>query len=170
MEEANECRETVVERRANAARAPGIAGVSFQIGIPAALYLIFAAGISAVYHPAFDIPGLPLLWLFVAGCVWLVVGLALFALSVRSLLAAMLDDALATDGPFAVVPNPMYAIAIVFLEPAIALIAGSWPALLAPVLTFALFRVYIREEERYLREKFGEAYEAYRKRVLIKFL
>jgi protein-S-isoprenylcysteine O-methyltransferase Ste14 len=145
-------------------------GVGLRIGIPAALYLSFAVLIAWVFRPAFDIPGLSHVWLFVAGCVWLAAGLALFALSVQQLLAAMLDDGLATEGPFSVVANPMYAIGIVFLAPGIALMAGTWPALLAPAVTFVLFRIFIREEETALREKFGEAYEAYRKRVLVKFL
>lgn len=170
MEGQDRHEEAIAARRAGASGGSETTGVSFKIGLPAALYMAIATLAGFAYNPAFDIPGVSRLGLFLAGCAWLVAGLALLALSVKQLLEAMLDDALATEGPFAVVPNPMYAIAIVFLEPGIAVMTGYWPTLLAPVLTFALFRLYIREEEASLREKFGDAYEAYRKRVLINFL
>jgi|AGTN01.1.fsa_nt_gi Putative protein-S-isoprenylcysteine methyltransferase len=168
MGEISENGDRMLER-SNAASGARIEGVGFKIGAPAVLYIAVAALISYAYSPAFDIPGTSHLWTFVAGCTLLVVGLALFALSVRHLLNAFLSDTLATEGPFAVVRNPMYAIGIVFLAPGVALVIGSWLALLAPIFTFLLFRLYIREEEAYLREKFGEAYEEYRKQVLIGF-
>ena len=81
------------------------------------------------------------------------------------------DHELVTSGPYALVRHPIYTGLLAgFLGGAIAL--GQWRGLLAVVIVYvALLRKY-RLEERWMHERFGRAYDAYRARVkaLVPFL
>ncbi|MEP6502547.1 MAG: isoprenylcysteine carboxylmethyltransferase family protein [Betaproteobacteria bacterium] len=81
------------------------------------------------------------------------------------------DHELVTTGPYALVRHPIYTgLLFGFLGSAIAL--GQWRGLLAVAIVYvALLRKY-RLEERWMHERFGTAYDAYRARVraLVPFL
>ncbi|MGZ4862205.1 MAG: methyltransferase family protein [Halobacteriota archaeon] len=77
---------------------------------------------------------------------------------------------LATRGPFAVMPDPIYGSFIVFVFPGISLALNWWLVLLTSVVAFIALRIVIHEEDDALRKKFGKQYEEYRKKVLIKVL
>jgi protein-S-isoprenylcysteine O-methyltransferase Ste14 len=74
-------------------------------------------------------------------------------------------SSLVTSGPFAISRNPMYlGLALVLLGWAIGL--GAATALAGPVLFVIFVTIFqIGPEERVLREKFGDAYADYCKRV-----
>jgi protein-S-isoprenylcysteine O-methyltransferase Ste14 len=74
------------------------------------------------------------------------------------------DHELVTSGPYALVRHPIYTgLLFGFLGCAIAL--GQWRGLLAVAIVYlALLRKY-RLEERWMRERFGVAYDRYRARV-----
>lgn len=68
-------------------------------------------------------------------------------------------------GPFCVTRNPMYLqMVLVCIGLAVALM-NFWILLLTPVCAWLLQRLAIVPEERYLENKFGETYRAYRCRV-----
>jgi protein-S-isoprenylcysteine O-methyltransferase Ste14 len=81
------------------------------------------------------------------------------------------DHELVTTGPYALVRHPIYTgLLLGFLGWAIAV--DRWRGPLAVAIVFvALLRKY-RLEERWMRERFGAAYDAYRSRVkaLVPFL
>ena len=75
------------------------------------------------------------------------------------------NNALVTNGVFAVTRNPMYLSMTVFCIGG-ALWFGRIPMLLAPVLMFAVANwVFIPFEEAKMRRQFGAAFDAYTKRV-----
>jgi protein-S-isoprenylcysteine O-methyltransferase Ste14 len=78
---------------------------------------------------------------------------------------------LVTSGPYGLVRHPIYTgVLLAILGSAIAV--GEWQAVLAMVLaSFALWRK-LRLEERWMLNRFGEAYRAYCRKVpaLIPFL
>lgn len=75
------------------------------------------------------------------------------------------NNALVTNGVFAITRNPMYLAMTVFALGG-ALWFGRIPMLLAPVLMFAVANwVFIPFEEAKMRRQFGEAFDAYTKRV-----
>ncbi|MEM7683174.1 MAG: isoprenylcysteine carboxylmethyltransferase family protein, partial [Planctomycetota bacterium] len=72
---------------------------------------------------------------------------------------------LVTTGVFALSRNPMYLGMAVILV-GVCFIAGSATVWLVPIAFVAVIdRQLIGVEERMLRERFGQAYEAYRGRV-----
>jgi protein-S-isoprenylcysteine O-methyltransferase Ste14 len=72
---------------------------------------------------------------------------------------------LVAAGPFRITRNPMY-LGIFVIGLGAALVAGTWPMWLVPVLLFTLDNfVIIPFEERSMERAFGEAFRAYKARV-----
>ena len=75
------------------------------------------------------------------------------------------NKALITTGPYRFTRNPMY-LGLVIVTFGLALWVGWWPMLLAPALVFATANfVHIPFEEAKMHRQFGEAFEAYTRRV-----
>ena len=73
--------------------------------------------------------------------------------------------AFVTTGPFAFSRNPMYVTNVAFQIGAAVVLDNAWVLLLAPVTWLLLDRFVIAGEERYLADKYGATYAAYRGRV-----
>ncbi len=134
------------------------------VALAAILHFCFPAVflVSRTFHPAFPI----------AGSVLIAGGIVLWASGGRVIHRAFNEGRLLTSGPYAIVRHPIYSGFIVFIVPGIALWLRSWLLLTVPVVAAILFVVLIRDEERYLEQKFGQAYKDYRSRVhtLVPFL
>ena len=71
---------------------------------------------------------------------------------------------LVTSGPYALVRHPIYTgLLLAFLGSALAL--GDWAGVLAFALSAAALWRKLRVEERWMRQQFGDAYQAYSQRV-----
>lgn len=71
---------------------------------------------------------------------------------------------LVTGGPYAIVRHPIYTgLLLAFAGSALA--RGEWRGVLAVALVVVAFERKRRIEERWMREQFGGAYDAYAKRV-----
>jgi len=70
-----------------------------------------------------------------------------------------------TTGPFRFSRNPLYLYLISVYLGITAAVASVWPLLLFLPMFLVLDRGIVRREERYLEEKFGESYRAYKARV-----
>lgn len=107
-----------------------------------------------------------------AGAALVALGLALMAWAGRVMLGSHTTvnpwgsvSALVTSGPFRFTRNPIYlADLLVYLGVAI-WVGTWWPLIAAPVLVVIVQWLVIGPEERYLTERFGGAYTAYRQRV-----
>jgi len=110
-------------------------------------------------------------WQFWAGAALTAAGLAFTVWARRHLgrnwsaiVTLKQDHELVTSGPYAWVRHPIYTGLLAgFLGSAIAL--GQWRGLLAVALFYAAALRKYRLEERWMRERFGVAYDAYRARV-----
>jgi len=71
---------------------------------------------------------------------------------------------LITSGPYALVRHPLYAGLLLALF-GCALAVGEWRGLLAVALVFIALWRKLRLEEKWMREQFGESYEAYSRKV-----
>jgi protein-S-isoprenylcysteine O-methyltransferase Ste14 len=69
------------------------------------------------------------------------------------------------SGPFAFSRNPMYVTNVAFQIGAAFALDNTWILMLAPVTWLLLDRVIIAGEERYLADKYGATYDAYRQKV-----
>lgn len=73
--------------------------------------------------------------------------------------------ALATDGVFAWLRNPMYVGTTVILVGLAVALASDWMAVMTVVFALVVHFGVVRREERYLEAKFGNAYRHYKERV-----
>jgi protein-S-isoprenylcysteine O-methyltransferase Ste14 len=72
---------------------------------------------------------------------------------------------LVETGPYRFTRNPMYTGLTIAYIGGILILDSIWPLLLLPFSLTLLYVFVVKREERYLLSEFGEAYEAYRKRV-----
>jgi len=74
------------------------------------------------------------------------------------------DHQLRTDGPYGMVRHPIYTgLLLALLGSTLAL--GDWRAILAFALAAGALWRKLRIEERWMRQQFGDAYQAYSERV-----
>ena len=72
---------------------------------------------------------------------------------------------LAEEGPFRFTRNPGYlGMGLLYIGLSL-LVGGRWPLVLLPGVLATVTRGVIEREERYLQDRFGEAYTSYRSRV-----
>jgi protein-S-isoprenylcysteine O-methyltransferase Ste14 len=75
------------------------------------------------------------------------------------------NRALVVRGPYRFTRNPMY-LGLLIVALGMAVLVGAWPMLAAPLAVFATANfVHIPFEEAKMRRQFGEAYDAYVRRV-----
>ncbi|MFT0858522.1 methyltransferase family protein [Ancylobacter sp. G4_0304] len=68
-------------------------------------------------------------------------------------------------GPYSICRNPLYVFSFIGAAGAGAQFGSVTAALAAAVITVLVFAIVVRKEERFLTERFGEAYLAYKARV-----
>ena len=108
----------------------------------------------------------------IVGLIFVVLGFALAAFSVRTFTRAGADvvpgrpaTTLVTKGPYRVTRNPIY-IGFTLVYFGIAILATSvWMLLLLVPLLIVLQKGVVLREEAYLDAKFGEDYQKYKARV-----
>src|SRR5262245_10186739 len=108
----------------------------------------------------------PLGWALIAFFVlWNGWALWMFVRHETGLLPGQPTETLMRDGPFRFSRNPLY-LGLVVLYVGLVLLAPSfWGLLLTPVAVLLLLWGAIIPEERYLRDRFGAAYDDYARRV-----
>jgi protein-S-isoprenylcysteine O-methyltransferase Ste14 len=115
---------------------------------------------------------LPEDWSFVVGFFLIFIAVNIKAYAIREMVRIKTNvnvqkptTALATEWPFSISRNPVYA-GILLLNIGIACFVNAlWILLLTPVLALALQKAVIEPEEAYLAQKFGAAYLRYKATV-----
>ena len=111
---------------------------------------------------ALTVAGLALMLLGIALTIWAVVT---FARAHTTVIPWGQVSAMVATGPFRFSRNPIYlADAIAYLGGTL-LLHSWWPLLLLPGVLLVMRRKVIDREERYLTERFGDAYREYQRRV-----
>lgn len=147
-----------------------IEGSGPKIMAPLLLTFAVTAGLSYLYQPLLNYPTPLQGWTYAIGILLLAVGIPFWLSSVVVFFRAWQHEQLATRGPFALMPNPIYGGFIVFVIPGVSLVLGWWPVLLSSVVMLIAHRIFISKEDEGLQEKFGSQYIEYKRRVLIKYL
>jgi len=101
----------------------------------------------------------------ILGGLLLLLGIPMWIIAVISVMRAYNRDRLVTSGVFNCCRHPVYGAWIVFNLPAIAVLTRSWPFIFPPLVTYAVFKWLVREEDEYLEKRFGAAYFDYRAKV-----
>jgi protein-S-isoprenylcysteine O-methyltransferase Ste14 len=110
---------------------------------------------------------------WIAGGIILLVGVGILIAGVRAFARAKTPisvreptAALVTSGPYRYSRNPLYiGLAIAYFGLGTAFNATVWTLVLLPFLLIAVQKIVVAREERYLEERFGQAYRDYKARV-----
>jgi protein-S-isoprenylcysteine O-methyltransferase Ste14 len=145
-------------------------GVGGKIALVLIVYLAVAIVIDNLFAPFFRIAAAGYSVTVIVGIVLAAVGFALNLVAASTMLDAHKNNRLADKGLYRLFLDPMYVFQIFITLPGIFLIINSWLAMTAILPAFIAYRVFVREEHRYLEQKFGDAYNAYKQKVLIRFL
>ena len=148
----------------------GIEGAGPKIMAPAAVVFLITAVLSYEYRPVLDILLLPRELTLAIGAVLVVIGVLIWLPAVALFLLAYRKGEMATKGPYALMPNPIYSSWTVFVFPGIALLLNWWLLLATPVVMYAAFRMFIKEEDGFMKQRYGKKYDEYRKKVMFNFL
>jgi protein-S-isoprenylcysteine O-methyltransferase Ste14 len=147
-----------------------VMGVGAKIAVPALLCTAVAEAITWLFRPFFRITGnyRSLRILRITGILMAVVGFSLNLVAAFEMLKANREDRLATGGLYRVFRDPMYVLQIFITLPGLFLLFNSWLMLAGVIPSYAAYRVFVREEHKYLEGRFGEAYREYLKKVLLR--
>lgn len=148
---------------------PGRKMSRWGIGVPFTLLSLgYGGGICYISRRSF--PDLDMIWppptIGIAMALLLIAaGTVVFFRGVQRLNRAWAEDRLETGGIYAWVRHPIYSAFIVFFVPAAVLLSRHVICLTIPLFMYVVFIILIRREERYLAERFGEAYHDWRRRT-----
>ncbi|MBS9476804.1 methyltransferase family protein [Ancylobacter radicis] len=105
-------------------------------------------------HETIEIVGLGLMLLAIVGRTWC----SLY-------IGGRKKNEVVALGPYSICRNPLYVFSFIGAAGAGAQFGSITAALAATLLTVLVFTIVVRKEERFLTQKFGEAYLAYKARV-----
>ncbi|MFX1377935.1 MAG: methyltransferase family protein [Promethearchaeota archaeon] len=126
-------------------------------------FVIFGI-INSIYYPLFQFP-VEYYLLVIIGLILIAFGIFVFIYSERILSAAHSSSELNTTKTYAYVRHPMYASWGLLTLPGIFCLFNSWILFFLLVIYYILVRIFIRKEEKYLLQKFGQKYLHYKKNV-----
>lgn len=147
-----------------------ITGAAPKIAIPTFIFMIITIIIDKLTSPLFKISASGYPVLVITGVVLIAVGAIIVINTAIMLQKSFKAGLLMTNGMYRIFRNPMYSAYLIFVIPGICLLFNSWLVLTTVIVNFVLLKVFIREEYRYLEEKFGDEYKKYLETVLIRFL
>lgn len=142
------------------------------VRLPPPLIYVAIFGLGLLLHRIVPLAIPPVLPVRVAallflGCYALLFGwsFAVFRSAHTSMVPVRPSATLVVRGPYRLTRNPMY-LSLLCVYIAVALWFGvGWALVLAPLVVLAVQRLAIAREERYLEQKFGDAYRQYRAHV-----
>lgn len=140
-------------------------GVGPKILAPAIIYAIIAGIASKNLPDIFLVRSIPYTFFLVVGVILLIIGISMWLIAAWTVVRAFSRGELVTSGVYGLARHPLYSAWIVFIFPAIALLCRSWLMLFTSLVAYAIFKLLISREDKFLVEKFGKAYLDYRSRV-----
>jgi|AGTN01.3.fsa_nt_gi Putative protein-S-isoprenylcysteine methyltransferase len=147
-----------------------VMGVGGKIGAVTALYLAAAVALDIVFAPLFRIADAGYAVTLPVGIAMAAVGFAFNLAAALPMMKAHRAGRLVKNGLYRLFLSPMYVFQIFLTLPGIFLIINSWLAMSTVAPAYIAYRVFVREEYRYLEESFGGEYSAYRRTVLAPFI
>ncbi len=151
-------------------RKMSVMGVGGKIAAVMVVYLVVAIALDIIYAPVFRIADTHYAVTMAVGITLAAVGFALNLAAALPMMKAHKEGRLAKAGLYRLFLSPMYVFQIFVTLPGIFLIINSWLAMGAVIPAYIAYRIFVREEYRYLEERFGTEYSDYRKTVLVRYI
>lgn len=126
----------------------------FSVGVLLFSHSIWVDGDDDSLHEIIEMIGLVLILVAILGRTWC-----------SMYISGRKKEAIVAVGPYSISRNPLYVFSFIGAAGAGAQFGNFTATLAAAFLTMLVFAVVVRKEERFLAEKFGEPYLAYKRRV-----
>ena len=139
-------------------------GVGPKFTIVALIMAILVFTIHFAWLAHLKIP-LPRTLTLIIGIVLVIIGIPVFLVPGLTIHRYFEQGELTTRGVYSYIRHPIYGSWIVFIIPGIIFIFNSLIGFFIPILMYAVFKIFIVGEERYLEEKFGQKFTEYKKNV-----
>jgi protein-S-isoprenylcysteine O-methyltransferase Ste14 len=140
-------------------------GIGPKIGRIAIPYVAIGITLTILYPHIFSFGPIVKKPFLIAGIIILVIFLACYFATIRSLLKGLRNNRLMTTGTFGICQNPLYACMILLLIPGLALALNSWIVLTNVVVAYIIFKKFIHIEYEEMEKIFGEEYLKYKNRT-----
>jgi len=127
-------------------------------------FIIIFSILNAFFYSIFQIP-IHYIWLLLIGILLTIIGLYIYIKSVKVVKNAYNSSRLTIEGFYGHMRHPMYGAVILFILPGIVFLLNSWILFFIPLTFYIMFRIFIKREEIYCLEKFGEKYSHYKHKV-----
>jgi protein-S-isoprenylcysteine O-methyltransferase Ste14 len=147
-----------------------ITGAAPKIAIPTIIYMFIAIYVDKLNYPLFKISLDNYSTLVVIGVIMVMIGVSMVIAVQGKLRKSFYSGLLMQDGLYKVLKNPMYDAYLIFVFPGLSLLLNSWLVMTTFIVNFILLQIFIREEYRYLDNKFDVEYKSYLNNVWVKFL
>ncbi len=139
-------------------------GVGLKFALISAIYTFIMITLHFMWTPHLSIP-LPREITLLLGVLLLASGIPPYIVSGLAIHKYFREGKLATQGIYAYSRHPLYGAWIVCIIPGMVLLLNSLIGLSIPIFMYVVFKILIDREDKYLEEKFGEAFIEYKKRV-----
>ena len=140
-------------------------GVGPKMALVTTIYTIILAGLHFLLPHMFISGRIPFNFFLIMSIVLLAIGIPLYLVSVKTINKAYKKDCLCTSGVYGICRHPLYASMIFYNVPAVMLLFRSWLLLKVPVFLYIVFRIFIKKEEKYLEERFGDEFVFYKEKT-----
>jgi protein-S-isoprenylcysteine O-methyltransferase Ste14 len=147
-----------------------ITGAAPKIAIPTIIYMFIAIYVDKLKYPLFTITLDNYSTLVIIGVILVIIGVSMVVAVQGKLRKSFTSGHLMKDGLYKILRNPMYDAYLIFVFPGLSLLMNSWLVMTTFLVNFILLQIFIREEYRYLENKFGVEYKSYLNNVWVKFL
>ena len=137
-------------------------GVGPNFAVPS-LAIFILLSIANSFIPALLLPFN--LYRFLISVVLIACGVAMCISAASQVHRAFNQGKLVTSGLYAYIRNPVYAAWILLIAPGVIVASGLLLLTIMPFAMYAMVRVLIVNEDRYLEQKFGQEYLEYKKNV-----
>ncbi|MHB8108183.1 MAG: methyltransferase family protein [Candidatus Cryosericum sp.] len=146
-----------------------LVGSGKKIGLLILPFLVVGL-ILNILIPSFFSVGGPSTVLKVISIIVLVPGVTIWIWSVLLILTKVPRRELITSGPYALVKHPLYVGVALLVLPWAGFLLNTWLGALIGVVIYVGSRMYSPEEEKFLSQNFGAAWDAYCKKVILPWL
>ncbi|MHA2035218.1 MAG: methyltransferase family protein [Promethearchaeota archaeon] len=141
-----------------------ILGVGPKILITLCPFLVLFGILNSIYNQFFQIP-INYYWMVALGIIFIIVGVFLFIYSERMIKNAYNSSEFITTKVYGYVRHPMYMSWGLSILPGIFCFFNSWLLFLILPFYYLIVRIYIKKEEKFMLNKYGEEYAYYKKKV-----
>ena len=140
-------------------------GIGPKMALATTIYTIILAVLHFLLPHTFIIEGIPFHLFLIVSIILLAIGIPLYLVSVKTINKAYKKDCLCTSGVYGICRHPLYASMIFYNVPAVMLLFRSWLLLTVPVFLYIVFCIFIKKEEKYLEERFGDEFVFYKEKT-----